>query len=644
MKTPDELHAVDWASLHHGLRAEATDVPRRILALYSDDGERADQAVRGLWVLTRWAEAYPATVAAIPFLAHAAVHVPRHRARLIRALVSMADLGGAEEDRTACRALVMAEVPALLPFQDDEDPAVRREVLTLLTLTRTTGEDPWADLVRRYEQDPDGQLRADALTTLAGLAEQGADGGDRAAAVRRWAAEARTDPEPPVREAAAVLLMEEAGAPYPDRLVALLAEAGTHARRSGWDRSFLVGLPDPGPRLGRVLDADPRAAATVARQWIAAADRDRRGSALAARLTARWRDREDEAVDLLREAVPYRQASTFRHLEELLPFTRRPAHRGLAAVLLPLAADERKGSTRDPRLLLGLLGDERLTRFVTEPDIEDDADALGALAASTGRLDLWRAVLRSPYLTEDNRALTRLSPAVTSELLPELTHLLLRRRHVTDVARAIGDAGTADAETIAALTATAHEEDGYEPPADEHHTWDVLARRHSGEARTGNAVAAAVALARVGGTADRALTLLSTSPDPPSHLDLVGLLGPAARPLLPRVEAALESPWPAPRLSAARAHHRITGDAYARCVPALLDLVRERLTGDDCGAPSPTALAALAELGVTPHEIRPHLRTWADSERRILSCSTGSRRDDRLREAARAHLRLGGEA
>ncbi|WP_371681438.1 hypothetical protein [Streptomyces sp. NBC_01276] len=212
------------------------------------------------------------------------------------------------------------------------------------------------------------------------------------------------------------------------------------------------------------------------------------------------------------------------------------------------------------------------------------------------------------------------------------------------MARALGDAGSADPETIAALREIAHEEDGDEPPADEHNFWDLMAHRHSGQSTAGNAVAAAVALARVGGPADRAIALLSADPDPASHLHSVALLGPAARPLLPRVEAALASPWPAPRLAAARAHHRITEDPQARCVPVLLDLVREQLADDGCGAPSPTALATLAELGITPDGIRPHLRTWAGSERRILDWHGGRGRDYHLREAARTHLRLTGEA
>ncbi|GLV87874.1 hypothetical protein Slala03_75630 [Streptomyces lavendulae subsp. lavendulae] len=118
-RAAEELRTVDWALLRHGVKAEATDVPRWILALHGDDEERAEGAVLGLWVLTRRNETYPATVAAIPFLVHAAVHVPRHRAGLVGTLVSMADLGGAEEDRMVCRYLVTAVNRRRLPDSVD---------------------------------------------------------------------------------------------------------------------------------------------------------------------------------------------------------------------------------------------------------------------------------------------------------------------------------------------------------------------------------------------------------------------------------------------------------------------------------------------------------------------------------------------
>lgn len=303
--------------------------------------------------------------------------------------------------------------------------------------------------------------------------------------------------------------------------------------------------------------------------------------------------------------------------------------------------------SRSARMLLGLLGDERVEGLLpghepgAVPDTEDDADVLGELAAATGRRDLWRSVLGSSHLRDENRALRALSPAVTSELHPELVALLRVRRHVQVAATALAEAGVATPEVMAALTEISREPDGYEPPADEHDFWDVMAIQDRGTARTGNRITAAVSLARLGGPSEPALALLAGASG--GWLALARHLGPAGRPLLPLVEAALEEPATATRLWAAEAHRRITGDPYARCVPVLADLVRIRPGGEAHGAaPPPSALAALAELGVTPDEIGPRLRTWADSERRIIPCYRrhGPLDDDLLREAARAHLSL----
>ncbi|MCX4717516.1 hypothetical protein [Streptomyces virginiae] len=653
MRPPEELDSVDWASLRHGLRADASNVPRIIRALYEDDGRSAHERVSPLWVLTRWNEVYSATLAAIPFLAHAAAHVPLVRAELIHRLANIADGRGPEcagrsDEDAAAHDLVLAELPALLRFLEDPDPATRRAVVTLTPLASRVGEDVWDRLARRYEEDPDGQVRADAFSALAG---PGGAGGPRAEAVRRWTAGAVTDPEPLVRARAAVLLLERAGTPYPVDQVEVLAEALAQARLGKGPRSTLAGLRDPDAREARVLGADPGAMALVARRSIDAGDRGERGSRLAARLASTWRDRDEEAFDLLRAALPYGHGDTFRRLGELLPYVPRADRPGVADEVLPHAqatgTDADGYGPRSARLLLGRLGDTRVEALLphhrpgTVPDTEDDADVLGELAAATGRLHLWRSVLRSAHLRQENRALDALSPAVTAELHPELVALLRARRHVQPVATALAEAGVATAEVMAALTELSREPDGYEPPADAHTSWDVMALQDRGTATTGNRITAAVALARLGGPPELALTLLAEASD--GWLALARHLGPAGRPLLPRVEAALMEPARATRLWAAQAHRRITGDAYARCVPVLTDLVRpggERAAHD--APPPPSALATLAELGVTPDEIRPHLRTWADSERRIIPCDArhGPPEDDLLRAAARAHLSL----
>ncbi|MFA7761897.1 hypothetical protein [Streptomyces sp. NRRL S-448] len=213
--------------------------------------------------------------------------------------------------------------------------------------------------------------------------------------------------------------------------------------------------------------------------------------------------------------------------------------------------------------------------------------------------------------------------------------LLRARRHVQVAATALAGAGVATPEVMAALTEISREPDGYEPPADEHDFWDVMAIQDRGTARTGNRITAAVSLARLGGPSEPALAQLAQASG--GRLALARHLGPAGRPRLPLVEAALEEPAPATRLWAAEAQP-----------PDLRGPVRAACPSWPTGyGPGPAArarprrrrpLATLAELGVTPDEIRHHLRTWADSERRIIPCygRHGPLDDDLLREAARA--------
>ncbi|MGW2564139.1 hypothetical protein ACWCXB_33975 [Streptomyces sp. NPDC001514] len=68
---------------------------------------------------------------------------------------------------------------------------------------------------------------------------------------------------------------------------------------------------------------------TVARYWIAEGDHSGTGYRRAARLAAVWRDRQDETVELLRQALARQQEPQYRHwilktLAQWLPGTLRP--------------------------------------------------------------------------------------------------------------------------------------------------------------------------------------------------------------------------------------------------------------------------------------------------------------------------------
>jgi hypothetical protein len=86
VRSPEELDTIDWQSLYHAY-GDGTDVPDRIRALYGDDADRADTALSELFNhVLHQGTVYPATVAAVPFFAHAAVHAPHGRADVLALL------------------------------------------------------------------------------------------------------------------------------------------------------------------------------------------------------------------------------------------------------------------------------------------------------------------------------------------------------------------------------------------------------------------------------------------------------------------------------------------------------------------------------------------------------------------------------
>ncbi|MGW9511872.1 hypothetical protein ACWGVU_34325, partial [Embleya sp. NPDC055610] len=80
MRPPGELDTIDWRSLDQAY-GDGTDVPDRIRALYANDAGRAGEALSKLFNSALHQESvYSATMAAVPFLAHAAVHAAHGRA------------------------------------------------------------------------------------------------------------------------------------------------------------------------------------------------------------------------------------------------------------------------------------------------------------------------------------------------------------------------------------------------------------------------------------------------------------------------------------------------------------------------------------------------------------------------------------
>ncbi|MFF0392380.1 HEAT repeat domain-containing protein [Kitasatospora sp. NPDC004615] len=607
MRTPEELHLVDWPSLHHAF-GEGTDVPGWIRALYDEDGVVVDEALDELFGRAlHQGTVYPASVAAVPYLAHAAVHAVHRRDSM---LAFLANAGRADADRwfddgTLDGITVSGELPGLLHLLRDEDPEVRRR---LVRVARWAAGDelPLAldALTACHRDDPSARVRAEALAVLGRLDP------DPAGRLRA----ALTDSEPAVRAMAALGLLESGEVPYPAELVDVLAaDGGSPVLAVPW-AEFFHGVGSTDDRAAAVLDSDAEACRTVAAAWIAAGDHDGRGSRLAVRLSDTWRDREADTVALLARALPH-QREWHPHMQALRDLARwvdRCPDPGPAAeAALPYVTHPDWRIATAAQLVLGRAGDTRLLTAVPEPD----RDALAALAARTDDLQLRRRVL-TPYLcggcdrphSGARELLAALTPADAGPLLPELTRLL-RDCPSGQLVRVLGGTGLADPELIGLL--------------------EELAATASQDP----VLHAAVAAVRLGADPAPALRLLAEDLGRHGHaMSEIALLGPLASPLLPLVEPYLTYQHEWSRARAAEALWSITGDA-ARAVPVLTELLQPLPVGA-------FAVAALRRMGAAlSDEQRATVEEWARADRRVLGpFDSWEHQDDRLREEARLLL------
>ncbi|WP_331733559.1 hypothetical protein OG948_59845 (plasmid) [Embleya sp. NBC_00888] len=603
MRSPEELDRIDWPSLYHAY-GDGGDVPDLIRALYSGDGDRVDKALGALFNhVLHQGSVYPATVAAVPFLAHTAVHTLHARAGALALLAGAGGQGpvpwaGDEEEG---HARVGAEVCGLLHLLGDDDPQVRRHAVRVArrasakTLPAATRE-----LAAAYARDPVPAVRAEALIVLTCIDP------DPQARTRRLR-DALTDPVAAVRAVAALALLEQEQAPYPADLVAVLADAGGDSELAVNRLEFFPGIGDTDSRVAAVLAHDPDATATVARAWIAQGNAEGRGARRAHELSTHWRDREHDTLALLAAALPH--PTTPWDLSELLVAVIRWApgathpDPSLGDNLMPHAL---AGTTTAElaQLALGLLGDERLLTAVPDPQPRP----LVALAARTHDLDHQRLALRHRHACPDELLATLTSHAART-LLRDLKDLLRRRPTVTLVRR-FGDWGIRDTELLDLLADNARGND------------DELA------------TAATVAAARLGADPAPALDLLARRlKDDGPYLEEAGRLGPTAAPLLPLIEDRLTDGHEWTRTIAAEAHWRITGDR-SKAVPVLTALAES--------LPAPVlALETLLSIGPPyPPHLRPHLLRWSTTDRRAVSSddpfapSTDLPLDTRLRSAA----------
>ncbi|MFD8599219.1 HEAT repeat domain-containing protein [Kitasatospora sp. NPDC059646] len=598
MLSPDALDQVDWAALSHAY-GSAEDVPDLIRALYLPDAAALDEAVHELFgTVHHQGSVYPASGPAVPFLAHAARHGAGRRADLLLLLALMAghepdQVGSARWERSpvagVCAELSRA-LPDLLPCLADPDPAVRQAALRVVAAVADLLPDldgAASPVAARYASDPAPPVRADAVLAL------GALGHPAVGLDHEW---------PEVRLAAAVLIAERDGPPYPPEAVSALSADGA---RPPWGMPWADGR-NLDARLTDLLALDPDAALAVAARWIAAGDEGTRGSWLAERIVETWRDREPEVLELLVAALPHQRDGgaarlrTVAHWIEHLP----APHAALRDTLHARAA-------ASPSALLGLLRarDPRaLDLLPADPDPQLLAEAVRLMPSAGDRLI---PLVRRRLAAADHPdpSLVALLPTLGEPARAAVPELLARLRtgdrHTAVVAaRTLRRLGTAtpellDAEDLGLRLAAA---------VTHHHL-------------TGDAVPALAAFRE----------LLTSTAQPAWEPADMASLGAAAAPLLPLLEPLLTSRRAHQRLAAADAHHRLTGSPD-RAVPVLAALVAP----DELGL---SALHSLAAAGPLPDSLRPLLRGLAFSPHRLapdhpLAPTGGGHTDRELRTLA----------
>ncbi|MFE2491241.1 HEAT repeat domain-containing protein [Streptomyces mirabilis] len=704
MRAPEELNEVDWAALEHAY-GPAGDVPEMIRVLYAEESpetERGESVGEELINnLNHQGSLYPATLEAVPFLAHLALHVTWHREALLEVLTGLAELGewgvpAPESLGGRVRAAVLAELPLLTGCLTDPDPFVRQAAIRLACVgTRPADPAVLRTLADLYESDPSALTRADALTALALLDPD-------PATVRAREAAAIDDRDREVRLAAALSGLDRAEPPYPAALVAVVAADGAALPDSHPFTARPRPFPYPGAphdRENELLTEDPEGALSVARAWIAAGDTHRWGSRLVGQVDQRWRDREAQCVAALAEALPLHQdgaerSSIVRAIAGLAPRAGDPGSHLRDLLLAEAAGDEQDYAAGSP-YAPGVSGRESSRGkghgllWVDVEGADDDRAVVPQSAAatvtdgpeivrprSTGRERTIQAAQRALARAEvvecarlalagcgDLRLLEQpgnLSGPVLATFLTHHRDEALPRLHpVLPELIARGSAELLDAlgpDLVAAhlpqlkqalrehpTVAAARLLGELGPSGTDAETADLLATldptaRHDIQAE------AAVSRALITGDAEPAVETLRgllRTQSPPGILPAVGRLGPLGAPLAPEVVALLNDPRGYGRSQAADAYWRITGNPRP-VLPLLLTRAAPTTTyasNDTAWYGRRDALRVLAGMRTAGA-----LATTPPELRPLLElCATSPRRvtwkdDDELRRLARTLL------
>lgn len=611
LPTLADLDNVDWAALDSCYDV-AGEIPGWIRELYAieggAEGDREYLMEQLIGSLIHQGTLYGATAAAVPFLLRAALDLTWPRVEILGSLVVIADHCDVRCWKDAVvAAVIAAEVPRLKSLLNDGDPDVRRLAVRLLAATGERERNAvigW--LEEAYESDSDDQVRADAYSTLAALDS------DEARVLRREA-DAFMASSPYLRVAAAQVAGERTGPPLQAKVAEILAEDGTPDGEN--DRLPRIGVGDDS-RTQSVLVDDADAGPGVARRWLELGHAEM-AVWLTTEIARHWRDREDELVPILVDALPLMEAGRLPRvldaIEWMMPRVSEPFAYCEAVAEYLFCPNVRIATAAG--LVLARSDDLRVLEIPTARS----SLAVVALAHHEEVMPWIVAALRSNEPTRQMWA--ELADETLVKLVPEFKRLLRDGTKVAEVANQLI--------RVHALV-TDPEVPGL-----------LLAADDSGG--TTGAVAA-VAYALLTGDSRNALRVLSDKLAGDDfhdyYLQLAGSLGAAAAPLLPIIEAHHRRPPHRYRegpgeinLVAVIAKLKIDGD-----IETATERLSEFILTCHHTYAVDEALEALADIGRPPPDVlRPRLRRFAWSPHRVevsMAVSELPRKDDLIRAAA----------
>ncbi|MGW2376986.1 hypothetical protein [Kitasatospora sp. NPDC001683] len=663
------LDAHPWASLSHAY-GSAEDLPD-LLRAFAEGGEEAEEAREELYsAILHQGTVYSASVDAVPFLARIAAA----GCEVVEVLLLLGGLAESDDEWQipdgAVRAAVVGQLPLLLPLLADEDADVRSQAASVVGRTRgADGAGAALSALRgRWSVEEDPGVRAELLIAMGRLDPSGAVGQARALL---------GDATPRPLRLAALMVALRAGEPWSDaHHAAALGVVPTREltvdRYSMYHRELLPAivedLLDRGTEADRegafaLLEAalrDQRPAVRTEALWAADEAVDRSRSAprrlvpaiarhaaddTAARLLTKLGPLAAEAAPALAELA---EQSDEKAADQALAVLVRVAPRQAAPLLArDLArrprALEAAGGFRAPefpfdagllaavreRLAADGLGDSETISLIhllrtwgrqaaaglpelsaALPRHQYAATAIAAVAA-----DLGAAVERAQAVASLRAVAGPVPVAWAHHQLTGETDLLLAaaaeglasRRDLAEAVRAAADLGTAAVGLLPALRAAVSQ--------------DAEATTPQLDAD----IAIATALWRIEGDAEEAMRILGSVLDRAGDqmwfrwtvlraVEAAALLGPAARPLVPRLEELLAKPGKAP--AAVLALLRITDPDSAE----LGQFAEIALDSIDAGFAVDDACEALREIGADALSARQRLRVaeFVDGDRRAL--------------------------